>query len=144
MFDIILTYLEIGLNYAVEGAVAGLVAIGVYIATKRHEAENFKYDLALMLSVELESINTLMMGSRMTRPVTRVAYGSLDMPRETHDGLVSSGNIAHFDRKLQTRFQKFYAWERQKRYGRMEDEIVRILDATKRFQDRNRAWYRRA
>ena len=143
MFDDVLAYLAIVFNYAVEGAVAGLVAIVVYIITKHDESKNFKYNLARMLSVELESINILMAGSRMNRAVARATYDVLDMPRETYDGLVSSGNIAHFDRKLQTVFQKFYAWERQRQYDRMESEIVHILDATKRFQDKNKTWYRR-
>lgn len=131
-------------NHAVEGAVAAFVAVMVYVGTRYHESKKLKYNLADMLSAELASLDNAIRGPRMSRAVVPADYGVLDMPREAYDGLVNSGNIAHFDRKLQIRFQKFYAYERKRQYGEMESEIVDLLAEIDRFQNKNSRLYKRA
>ena len=131
-------------NRAVEGAVAVFVAVIVYVGTRYHESKKLKYNLADMLSVELASLDKAIRGPRMNRAVMSADYDVLDMPREAYDGLVNSGNIAHFDRKLQIRFQKFYAYERKRQYGEMESEIVDLLAEIDRFQNKNNRLHKRA
>lgn len=136
-------YLEILSSHALEGLIVGLVAVLVYMVKKHDQSTKLKYDLATMLSIEIDLINDRISGSRMNRPIAPASYDIIDVPRETYDGLVNSGNIANFDINLQRLCQKFYGYERRREYDKMEGKVVDLIQELERFQRKNYVLYRR-
>ena len=122
------------------GLVSVVIAILVYYVKKHAETRCLRYNLADMLSVEIYDIGMRVESDRFNRPDQGFLH---PLPRRTCEGLVSSGNVASFDKEIQIKLYYFYYHVENNDTDRIRSDVTELISTVDGFRDGNRRWYRR-
>lgn len=143
------------------GAIAGLIAIGVYLGGQRSRARSQRFEHARMLLVDLDLILVALSDDGIDRHVARPIYRQARIGRSYHrhsyadravpapdrfapsvsllvyEGLVNSGGMSYFGELTQRRLHTFYGYLRRGQYEEAALMVESLTVNIRQFRNNN-------